>query len=73
VLESIAKEIGLDFSRWLEDVGSAEVRSHVQRDRDEARSLEIRRTPGIFVNGRRYSDEFDLPSMKDWVDEELGR
>ncbi|HEX7501174.1 MAG TPA: thioredoxin domain-containing protein [Polyangia bacterium] len=73
VLEDIAKEIGLDFSRWLGDVGSEEVRAHVQRDKAEARSLEIHRTPAIFINGRRYTDELDLPSLKDWIDEELGR
>jgi predicted DsbA family dithiol-disulfide isomerase len=73
VLESIAKEIGLDFSRWYGDVGSEAVRTHVQRDRSEGRSLEIRRTPAIFINGRRYGDELDVASLKDWIDEELGR
>lgn len=73
LLEGLAKEIGLDFSRWYGDVGSEEVRAHVQRDKTEARSLEIHRTPGIFVNGRRYTDEVDLPSLQDWIDEELGR
>lgn len=73
LLEGLAKEIGLDFSRWYADVGSEEVRGHVQRDRTEARSLEIHRTPGIFINGRRYTDEIDFPSLKDWIDEELGR
>jgi thiol-disulfide isomerase/thioredoxin len=73
VLESLAKELGLDFPRWYGDVGSEEVRAHVQRDRTEARSLEIHRTPAIFINGRRYTDELDLPSLKDWIDEELGR
>jgi len=73
VLEGIAKEIGLDFPRWFGYIGSNEVRSQVLRDRAEARSLEIRRTPGIFINGRRYTDEIDLPGLKDWIDEELGR
>jgi len=73
VLEGLAKEIGLDFSRWYSDVGSEEVRAHVQRDRTEARSLEIHRTPAIFINGRKYTDELDLPSLGDWIDEELGR
>jgi protein-disulfide isomerase len=73
VLENIAKEIGLDFSRWYGDVGSEAVRTHVQRDRSEGRSLEIRRTPAIFINGRRYSDDLDISSLKDWIDEELGR
>jgi protein-disulfide isomerase len=74
VLEGIAKEIvGLDFQRWYEDVGSEEVRSHVQRDRTEGRALEIHRTPALFINGRSYTDELDLASLKDWIDEELGR
>ena len=73
VLESLAKEIGLDFSRWYGEVGSEAVRGLVQRDRTEARALEIHRTPAIFINGRRYTDEIDLPSLEDWIDEELGR
>jgi hypothetical protein len=73
VLESIAREIGLDFSRWYGDVGSEEVRAHVYKDRGEARDLEIRRTPAFFINGRLYTDEIDLAGLKDWIDEELGR
>jgi thiol-disulfide isomerase/thioredoxin len=73
LLEGLAKENGLDFTRWFGDVGSEEIRTHVQRDQVEARSLEIHRTPAIFINGRRYTDELDLPSLKDWLDEELGR
>jgi protein-disulfide isomerase len=74
VLESIAKEIaGLDWKRWYSDLSTEEVRGHVLRDRDEGRSLGIRKTPAIFINGRRYLDEPDLPGLKDWVEEELGR
>jgi protein-disulfide isomerase len=73
VLEDIAREMGLDFPRWYGDVGSAEVRAHVQRDRTEGVGLEIHSTPAIFINGRRYTDEPDLPGLKDWIDEELGR
>jgi thiol-disulfide isomerase/thioredoxin len=73
LLEGLAKEIGLDFARWFSDVGSEEIRTHVKMDQAEARSLEIHRTPAIFINGRRYTDELDLPSLKDWIDEELGR
>jgi protein-disulfide isomerase len=73
VLEGIAKEIGLDFQRWIGDVGAEDIRNHVQMDRTEGVALEIHRTPAIFINGRRYSDEVDLPGLKDWIDEELGR
>ena len=73
LLEGLAKEIGLDFSRWYGDVGSDEVRGHVQRDKTEARALEIHRTPAIFINARRYTDELDIAGLTDWIDEELGR
>lgn len=73
LLEGVAKDIGLDFTRWYADVGSEEVRNRVHRDRAEGRSLQIRRTPAIFINGRLYPEEPDLPGLKDWIDEELGR
>jgi glutaredoxin len=73
VLEGLAKELGLDFARWYADLGTDEVRGRVIGDRTEGTGLEIHRTPAIFINGRRYSDEIDLPSLKDWIDEELGR
>ena len=73
LLESIAMEIGLDYSRWYADLTLDEVRSHVLRDRTEARTLEIQRTPAFFINGRRFCDEVDLPNLRDWIDEELGR
>jgi protein-disulfide isomerase len=73
LLEGLAKELGLDFPRWYGDVGAEDVRGHVQLDKTEARSLEIHRTPAIFINGRRYTDELDLAGLKDWIDEELGR
>jgi len=73
LLEGLAKELGLDFQRWYSDVGSEEIRNHVQRDKAEARSLEIRKTPAFFINGRRLTDEPDLPSLTDWIDEALGR
>ena len=73
LLESLAKENGLDFPRWYSDVGSEEIRAHVQLDKTEARALEIHRTPAIFINGRRYTDEIDLPSLTDWIEEALGR
>ena len=73
VLEGIAKEVGLAFDRWYADLGSEEIRGHVLRDRTEARTLEIRRTPAFFINGRKFTDEVDVPSLQDWIDEELGR
>ena len=73
VLEGIARDLGLDFQRWFAQLSTEDVRGHVLRDRTEGRSLEIQRTPAIFINGRRYPDEPDLADLRDWIEEELGR
>jgi protein-disulfide isomerase len=75
LLESLAKdkELALDFSRWYSDLGSEAIRGQVVRDKAEARSLGIQRTPAFFINGRRFTDEPDLPSLTDWIEEALGR
>lgn len=73
VLEEIAKGMDLDFPRWYGDVGAEDVRALVAADKQEARSLSIRRTPAFFINGRRFTDELELANLTDWIDEELGR
>ena len=72
VLEGIAKDLGLDFSRWYADVGSDDVRAHVQRDRTEGRSLEIHRTPAIFINGSQIQRR-DRPCQPEGLDRRRAR
>jgi 2-hydroxychromene-2-carboxylate isomerase len=73
VLEQIAKEVGLDVDKWRKDVESEDVRQRVQKDRSEGESFNIAATPTIYLNGREYTDARDIDSLKDWVNEELGR
>lgn len=73
LLEKAAKEVGLDVARWRTDKDSELAKARVQSDRAEGVELGINGTPTIFVNGRKYEDPLDLASLKDWVDEELGR
>jgi len=36
-------------------------------------NLGINATPSIYINGRKYDDPLEIASLRDWVDEELGR
>jgi thiol-disulfide isomerase/thioredoxin len=73
ILEKSAKEVGLDVPRWRKDMDSDAVKNRVQADRSLGDDLGINATPSIYINGRKYEDPLDLASLKDWVDEDLGR
>jgi protein-disulfide isomerase len=73
VLESIAKDVGLDVEKWRKDLESDEVKNRVQKDRDEGGQLGIAATPTIYINGREFTDARDIDSLRDWLNEELGR
>jgi 2-hydroxychromene-2-carboxylate isomerase len=73
VLEKSAKEVGLDLGRWRRDRDSDEVKGRVEKDRAEGMNLGINATPSIYINGRKYDDPLEIASLRDWVDEELGR
>jgi protein-disulfide isomerase len=73
ILEKAAKESGLDMARWRADMDSELAKGRVQADRAEGIEIGINATPSIFINGRKYDDPLEIASLKDWVDEELGR
>lgn len=73
VLEQIAKDSGCDVEKWRKDLESEEVRQRVQKDRADGEALSIQATPTIYLNGREYTDARDIDSLKDWINEELGR
>ena len=73
LLEQIAKQAGLDVTRWRADKDSEAVKAQVDQDRADGNATGLTATPTIFINGRKYSGRHDLASIRDWVDEELGR
>jgi thiol-disulfide isomerase/thioredoxin len=73
ILEKAAHEVGLNVARWRADADSDAVKNRVQADRSEGIRLGINGTPTVYINGRKYDDPLDITSVKDWVDEELGR
>ncbi len=73
LLEQLAKDVGLDVTKWRKDVESAGVKEQVMKDREEGTKLGIQSTPSIFINGRAFTDNRDEVSLRDWINEELGR
>jgi predicted DsbA family dithiol-disulfide isomerase len=72
-LEKAAKEAGLDVARWRTDKDSDAAKESVQASRSEGLALGISATPTLYINGRKYDDPLEIASLKDWIDEELGR
>jgi protein-disulfide isomerase len=73
VLEQIAKDVGLDVERWRKDVESEDVKARVERDHAEGMALGIAATPTIYIDGREFTDAREIDSLRDWLNEELGK
>lgn len=71
ILNAIGR-VGLDLERIKADVNSPEIAVRLQQDMDDAKALEVTKTPEFFVNGRplpRFGDE----ELRNLVREELAR
>ena len=73
VLERAAKDVGLNLAGWRTDMSSDAIKNRVEADRSQGLDLGFNATPTIYVNGRKYDDPLEIASLKDWIDEELGR
>ena len=62
--------IGLDMSRLQVDMASPEVARVIQQDLDDARTLNVSKTPEFFVNGKPMPS-FGLPQLQKLVADAL--
>jgi protein-disulfide isomerase len=69
-LEGYARALGLDVSRFREDMKSAATRTRLDADRKLADDLGVKGTPTLFIDGREYDAKVDLA---EWVDSEIAR
>lgn len=68
-LQAVAS-VGLDLGRLAADMESPEVLERVRRDRADAMTLEVTKTPQYFVNGRQMPS-FGHQQLVTLIDEEL--
>jgi protein-disulfide isomerase len=72
-IEKIAKESGLDVSKFRQDLDSQAVKARVQQDRADGQALGLQATPTLYIDGREYTDPKDTDSIREWIKEELAR
>jgi len=73
LLEQFAKDLKMDVEKWRKDLASDEVKNRVQKDRSDGTALGLQATPTIYLNGREFTDGRDIDSLRDWINEELGK
>ena len=54
-IERFARQLGLNFERFRNDMESAEVDNHIQRDRQEGTAAGVSGTPTIYIDGELYT------------------
>ncbi len=67
-LDSYAKELGLDVSRFHADLQAPETAARIAQDKKLGEDLKIEGTPSIFVNGRSFDGHQELG---DWITMEM--
>ncbi|MDB4941992.1 MAG: Periplasmic thiol:disulfide interchange protein DsbA [Labilithrix sp.] len=67
-LDSYAKELGIDVSRFHADMQSNQTSDRIAKDKKLGEDLMIAGTPSIYINGRVYDGHQELG---EWVTQEL--
>jgi len=65
----LAQEAGLDIEKFKVDMSQGAGLPRIQRDMEEARSLEIRGTPCLFIDGEKFTHEATFESLKKTISE----
>ena len=66
-IEKAAKEVGLDVTKFRQDMASEPVKARVQKDRADGSAAGIQATPTLYINGREYTDGRDSDSLREWI------
>lgn len=68
IFEEYAGRIGLNMSVYKKDVDSVEVKTRVQKDRDEGDAIGIAGTPTFFINGKAIVNPNGYEAFKALID-----
>lgn len=70
ILWDVLGFIDLDLDRAKQDMQSLMIEKHIQQDLDDARRLQVTKTPGFFVNGKPLTP-FGSKQLQSLVEAEL--
>ncbi len=71
-LEEAAKELGLDMTKFRQDMASEAVKAKVMKDRADGSAAGLQATPTLYIDGREYTDGRDTDSLREWIRDEIG-
>jgi protein-disulfide isomerase len=72
-IEKMAKETGLDVSKFRQDIASEPIKAKVQKDRADGAAAGLQATPTLYIDGREYTDARDTDSLREWIKDEIGK
>jgi protein-disulfide isomerase len=70
-IEKAAKEIGLDVTKFRQDMASEAVKARVQKDRSDGAAAGLQATPTLYIDGREYTDGRDSESPREWIKDQI--
>lgn len=70
-VEAIAKEVGLDMTKFKADKDSQFCKDLIQADMAEMQKFHVNSTPTFFVNGTHVGGALPKQSFKQMIDEKL--
>ena len=70
-IDGFATELGLDIPRFIADRDATARFTQIARDKREAIAAHLTGTPGLYINGRKYTGKKDLESLRQLVESEL--
>jgi len=72
-IEKMAKETGLDVTKFRQDMASEPIKAKVQKDRADGAAAGLQATPTLYIDGREYTDARDTDSLREWIKDEIGK
>jgi len=69
-IQTIARQLALDMTKFNQDLHSQDIKAMVDRDLREGRQLGISATPTVFINGK-YLERISLGDISDMIEAEL--
>ncbi len=71
LLDEIAKELGLDVAKFNADRVAKSTLDRLAKDYADGEALDVKGTPAIFINGRKFEDYPEYDQLEGWLREEL--
>ncbi len=72
MFEGYAQKIGLDMTKYQNDVLGLAAKARVDADLQRGRAIGVNGTPSIYINGKQLPfEQFEVPAMRQAIDAEL--